>query len=316
MIFVRLPFVISGMSSGEVIRLQSNMNKDAGNSVNMDGYQHQPRFESFAFPGTRIYEINVEVDEHATIRLLYFHPPQPSDSLPLMIVPGLSSVMESFRDVLLEITSTHEVIYIETREKPSSIIRRNCRFDVSAFARDLEVAIKMTGLKERQYILTGFSLGAAAIMEAYRHLHAKPLKLVLAEPVPKFRIPGWSLPIAYLAPMLFPIIKPFAKWYMRNFMINTRKDPEVMRIVERALDSADPMKLGRTIRSVYGFEAWHHLPNLDTPTLIVATSGDTLHHHDDIVRMESLIPECKLVDMVDNQRTHSREMGLLLRELS
>jgi len=88
-----------------------------------------------------------------------------------------------------------------------------------------------------------------------------------------------------------------------------------MRIVERALDAADPVKLGRTIRSVYGFQAWDDLPALDKPTLIVATSRDTLHHHEDILRMQTLLPDARLIDLEENKRTHSREMAVLLREL-
>lgn len=304
------------MPSGEIIRLQSYLNRESGKSVNMDAYQHQPLFESFAYPGTRIYERNVEVDGHAIIRILHFQPQQPSGKLPLMIVPGLSSVIESFKGVLQEITRTHVVIYVETREKPSSVVRDHCPFDMTSIARDLEVAVEMAGFEDRGYLLAGYSLGAAAIMEAFGRLTVKPAQVVLAEPVPQFRIPRWSLPLTKWAPQIYPLLKPFAKWYMRNFMINTRKDPEVMKIVERALDSADPMKLGRTIRSIHRFEAWHKLPEMDIPTLIVATSADTLHRHEDILRMKSLIPGSTWVDLVDNQRTHDREMALLLRELA
>ena len=303
------------MPSGEVFRLHSYVNKDAGRSVNMDAYQHQPLFESFAYPGTRIYERNVEVDGHAIIRILHFHPPQPSGSLPLMIVPGLSSVIESFRGVLQEITRTHVVMYVETREKPSSIIRDQCPFDMPSFGRDLEVAVDMAGLEDGGYLLAGYSLGAAAIMEAFGRLNVKPARVVLAEPVPQFRIPRWSLPLARWAPRIYPLLKPFAKWYMRHFMINTKKDPEVMQIVERALDSADPHKLGRTIRGIHRFEAWDKLPEIDRPILIVATSGDTLHSHADILRMKKLIPDAALIDLIDNKRSHSQEMARVIREL-
>jgi pimeloyl-ACP methyl ester carboxylesterase len=309
-------FVPSGMSSGEVIRLQSYLSKQLGKAVNMDSYQHLPMFESFAHPGTRIYERNCEVDGDAIIRILHFQPHSTVRTLPLVIVPGLSSVIESFRGVLQEITRTHVVIYVETREKPSSNTSDNCCFDMSSFARDLEVSIAMAGLEDDGYLLVGYSLGAAAIMESFQRLPVKPVRVVLAEPVPQFRIPVWSLPLARWAPILFPVIKPFAKWYMRNFMIDTKKDPEVMRIVERALDAADPVKLGRTLRSLYQYEAWGRLHHIDRPTHIIATSGDTLHKHDDILRMNDLIPGSKLLDMVDNRRTHSRDMALLLRELS
>lgn len=312
---VRSSDVTSIMSSGEVIHLQSYGGKGSGRAVTMDAYQHQPLLESFAYPGTRIYERSCEVDGHAVIRIIHFQPPSPVGKLPLVIVPGLSSVIESFRGVLQEITRTHVVMYVETREKPTSLTMDDCPFDMSSFARDLEVSISMTGLEDDGYLLIGYSLGAAAIMESFRRLPIKPAQVILAEPVPQFRIPFWSLPLARMAPLLFPVIRPFVKWYMRNFMIDTKKDPEVMRIVERALDAADPVKLGRTIRSVYGFKAWDDLPGLDKPTLIVATSRDTLHHHEDILRMQTLLPDARLIDLEENKRTHSREMAVLLREL-
>lgn len=313
---LRLPFVTSGMSSEEIIRPEVSFDQGSRKPMQQDADQHQPRFENFASSATRIFKRSCEVDGHAVIRMLHFHPPERTGGLPLVLVPGLTSVIDSFRGVLLEITRTHEVIYIETREKPSSVTGQTCLFDMPSFARDLEVAIGMSGLKDDEYVLIGYSLGAAAIMEGFGRLPVKPARVVLAEPVPQFRIPGWSLPLAHLAPLLFPLIRPFAKWYMRKFMIDTEKDPEVMRIVERALDSADPIKLGRTIRALYRYEAWHHLPQIDRPTHIVATSGDTLHQHQDIIRMNELIPGSCLIDLVNNERTHSEEMAILLKELS
>ena len=282
----------------------------------MDSYQHQPAFESFAHPGTRIYERSCEVDRQATIRILHFQPRVVTGKMPIVLVPGLSSVIESFRGLLQEITRSHVVIYVETREKPSSIINDTCCFDMRSIGRDLEAAVAMSGLEDRGYLLAGYSLGAAAIMEAYERLSVKPGQVVLAEPVPQFRIPAWSLPLARWAPNIFPMLKPFAKWYMRNFMIDVRRDPEVMKIVERALDSADPFKLGQTLRSIHRFKAWDRLGALDSPTLIVATSEDTLHNHDDITRMKTLISTGTLLDMKDNQRTHSHEMAVLLRSIS
>jgi len=313
---VVLPDVTSGMPSGDVIRLESYRDRGTGRSVSMDSYQHQPAFESFAHPGTRIYERSCDVDGQATIRILHFQPREVTGNMPIVLVPGLSSVIESFRGLLQEITRSHVVIYVETREKPSSVITVGCGFDMRSIGRDVEAAISMCCLEDRGYLLAGYSLGAAAIMEAYGRLSVKPSQVVLAEPVPQFRIPVWSLPLARWAPNIFPALKPFAKWYMRNFMIDTRRDPEVMKIVERALDNADPFKLGQTLRSVHRYQAWDKLEALDSPTLIVATSSDTLHNHKDITRMKTLISAGTLLDMKDNQRTHSHEMAVLLRSIS
>jgi pimeloyl-ACP methyl ester carboxylesterase len=301
------------MPTGEVIRLQSSLNKDAGRFLNMDGSLHQPMFESFAYPGTRIYETNVEVDDNAIIRILYFQPQQASGKLPLMIVPGLSSVIESFGELLREITRTHEVFYVETREKPSSKVSKHCLFDMASFSRDVSAVVHQFGFKEDSYLLVGFSLGAAAIMEAYSGLEKKPACLLLAEPVPAFRFPRWTLPLAGIAPAVYPLLKPFAKWYIRHFMIDTRKDEEIMRIVERALNSADPNKLGRTLRSIHGFEAWQHLPHINTRTVIIATSMDTLHNHEDIMKMEQLLPNAHTIDLENNRRSHGVEVCEIIR---
>lgn len=289
--------------------------QDGIKRISMQLNQHQPTFEPYAFPGTTITETFLQVDQHARIRVLNFEPAQPTEHLPLVMVPGLSSVIDSFKGVLQEVTRTHRVIYVETREKPSSITSKACQFDVPSIARDIETAILTSGLPEDGYLLAGFSLGAAAIMEVYDRLGVKPAHIILAEPVPQFRIPVWSLPLASMAPVIFPVLKPFAKWYMRTFMIDVKKDAEIMRIVERAIDHADPFKLGRTLLSVHRYNAWNRLSGIDRPTMIIATSADTLHHHGDIERMNSLIPSCVMVDFINNKKTHSAEMATLICQI-
>jgi hypothetical protein len=149
-------------------------------------------------------------------------------------------------------------------------------------------------------------------MQGYPKISPRPACIVLAEPVPHFRFPWWSLPLVWMAVPLFGPIRSYAKWHMRHFMINTADDMEVMRIVERALDSADPVKLRKTVLAINGYRAWEKLPEIDRPTLVVATSKDTLHTHDDIVRMETSIRSCELIDLEDNTKTHSEEMAQVL----
>jgi hypothetical protein len=66
--------------------------------------------------------------------------------------------------------------------------------------------------------------------------------------------------------------------------------------------------------AISGYEAWDRLDRIDRPTLIVATSRDTLHNHDDILRMSSLLQYSEWVDMEDNKRSHSLEMAEVMRD--
>ncbi len=283
-------------------------------AIAIDADTLQSAFGSFAHPGTSIIESYLRVEDDVHIRTLCFKPAEKTDAMPMVLVTGLSTVIESFRGIMQGITAHHPVIYVETREKPSSRVTGTCSFDMDAFSADVCAAVAHHGLEENGYILAGYSLGAAAIMHGYAELHAKPHCVILAEPVPAFRFPAWSKPIVKGAVPLYPVVKPFVKWYLRNFMIDTKKDVEVMRIVERALDSADPVKLRNTMLAISGYEAWDRLDRIDRPTLIVATSRDTLHNHDDILRMSSLLQYSEWVDMEDNKRSHSREMAEVMRD--
>ena len=267
----------------------------------------------YCHPGASWTQSLHPVDDTVSIRSIRFTPATPAAHPTIILVVGLTTVLESFRGMLVELTRDHQVCYVETREKPSSRVARGTDFNMEAFGKDVAAAIAYEGVTDGAYLLAGFSLGATAIIQAYRNLPRKPSALVLAEPVPSFRFPWWSLPVMRIAAPLYGIAKPMALWYLRHFRIDHRNDAEIMRITERALHSADPYKLVRTVRAISGYEAWEQLPHLDRHTLLVTTSKDSLHVHDDIVRMADLLPSCEVVDLENNTRSHAAEMGALIR---
>jgi pimeloyl-ACP methyl ester carboxylesterase len=268
--------------------------------------------EPYAHPGTGMEVRLVKAGEGVSIRTIRFTPVAEGKNLPLVLVSGLSTVIESFKGVLVGLTRTHTVVYVETREKPSSQVTAKADFGLDGFASDVEAAVSAHGLETDGYVLIGYSLGAAAVMQGFATLSRKPFCVVLAEPTPVFRIPRWAIPLAHVGVPFFPAVRAFALWYMRNFKIDTGGDEEIMHIVRRALESADPVKLRNTIVSIAGKDTWDRLPLIDRPTLVVATSRDTLHDHSDITRMGELLPDAEGIDMEDNTRTHSEEMAQVI----
>ena len=270
--------------------------------------------EPFAYPGTGIEVRQVKAGEGVSIRTIRFTPAVQGTNLPLVLVSGLSTVLESFKGVLVGLTERHTVVYVETREKPSSQVSSKADFSLEGFAADVEAAVSAHGFETDEFVLIGYSLGAAAVMQGFAGLSRKPFCVVLAEPVPVFRIPRWAIPLAHLGVPFFPAVRSFALWYIRNFKIDTEGDEEIMHIVRRALRSADPVKLRNTIVSIAGKDTWNRLPMIDRPTLVVATSKDTLHEHSDISRMCELLPDAEGIDMEDNTRTHSEEMAQIVSD--
>lgn len=255
-----------------------------------------------------------QVNDWVAIRVLTFEPAIDTKSIPIVIVAGMATVIESFHGILKGVSKNNPVLYIETREKSSSRISGQVKFNMESLGDDILSIIHNSGLDENNYVLAGYSLGATAIVDCYLKLLKKPKCVILIEPTPVFRLPTWSPVLLYLAVPLYGILKPFAKWYLRNFKINARDDQEILQITYRALDQADPLKLKNTLDSISGYTSWNRIETVDCPVLVVATSKDTMHEHSDIEKMAGMFVKSEYIDMENNTRTHSEEMASVILE--
>jgi len=255
-----------------------------------------------------------KINEFVSLRVIHFRPVTVSPYPPVVMVVGLATVIESFQGIIGELTRDFEVYYVETREKSSSRLSGKVKFDIETVARDIISIIRFLELPVNEYILFGYSYSAAVIIEAYRHLESKPTCLLLLSPTPSFYYPRWSLPLIRVAVPFYGVLKPVAKWYLRNFIINRKEDNDMYLFTSRALDLADPRKLKNAILGVAGYKVWDKLESIDCSTLIVDTSRDGIHKHDDIIRMANSIKSCTYIDMEINKRTHGAELPKVIRE--
>ncbi|MBN1996615.1 alpha/beta hydrolase [candidate division KSB1 bacterium] len=271
-------------------------------------------FDEFCHSGTSVNERFVEVSHTVALRVITFSPALKYFSLPVVMVPGLTSVMLSFKRILLELTRHYVVHYIETREKSSSILKKRDDFSVRSIGMDVIKVISHLNLADRKYIHLAMSLGATAAVECFKYMKQKPYCFILLEPNAVFDVPKWG---RYILPLIAPfycLFKPAIKWYMKNFRIDAEQDPESYRITSRALDAADPYKLKDTVLALSTYEIWDRLSHLDIPTLIISASKDTLHRYNDIRRIVSGIKNCAYRNLFVHQRTHSGELVDVMRE--
>jgi pimeloyl-ACP methyl ester carboxylesterase len=238
-----------------------------------------------------------------------FTPPEPDDAPPVIFIPGLASVIENFRETVIELTRNHTVYYLETREKKSAVISSSHRFTVTEVASDLVHFVGQTFPGGSRYVMAGYSLGATAIAEAYPLLKNKPERIVLIEPNISFQFQGWLLFMARAASVTYYPVKPILKWYMRRFRINLAEDYEMYRINCRILDSAEPVRTGRAIRDLSTYRMTGCLREISVPALVVVASKDKFHSHDEGMKISRQITGSGYIDLIDNRRTHSAEMG-------
>jgi pimeloyl-ACP methyl ester carboxylesterase len=230
----------------------------------------------------------------------------------IVVLPGLGSVYENFHETVEALAERHTVYFLETREKGSSVISGKAGFSIPEIASDLPEAVEMLNLEADGYIIIGYSLGTAVAVSALRYLRKKPKALVLIEPSASFPWPWWLPPLARVAVPLYPVLKPFLKWYMKKFHINEEGDYEMYEINARILDQADPKKLARTVVDVARYEIRDDLSTVDVPVLVIGVSQDKFHSHDEASNIAQAIPGSSYFDVETNRRSHSAEVADLI----
>jgi pimeloyl-ACP methyl ester carboxylesterase len=269
----------------------------------------------FYHPGTEYQDEMVSVSPTVSLRVVTFSPPQPSKNPPIVFVPGWITQMNSWQEVLRALTKDFIVYYIETREKISSHVKGKVAYSVEALAKDIATFISNHGLKKNEYILFGSSLGATAILDACRFIQQSPLCLILIGPNAVFRVPKFGMVIIHVFyPGFYLFVKPFIKWYLKNFRLNTDADYAQYQKYCGNLDAADPWKLKKAALAFSKYEVWDLLDTIDAPTLIVGASKDTLHEPKNLERMVSMMPNATYLDMETNKITHSKRMVDAMRQ--
>jgi pimeloyl-ACP methyl ester carboxylesterase len=245
-----------------------------------------------------------------------FTPHGRCNTSPIVFIPGLVSIIENFRETLIELTSTNIVIYIETREKKSAKINSNHRFTIDDITSDIVQFAEQRFSDSMPYVMAGYSLGATVIAEAFCRLKKKPESIILIEPNGSFPFHGWLLMLARIAGYIYKPVKPFLKWYLKTFIVNLKHDKEIYLINCRNLDTAEPVRLGRAIRDLSSYQMYDCPEKITIPALVVVASKDSFHNHDEGTDLARRIPGAAYLDLLDNTRTHSAAMGRIIRDFT
>ena len=269
----------------------------------------------YCTPGATYEEEMVAVVPNVSLRLITFMPPKKTDNPAVIFIAGWISLIRGWKEVLLEMTRDHIVYYIETREKISSKITGKVGYSVEDISEEISSLVSHLKLKDQSYVLFGSSLGGTVILDACRVLKTDPLCLVLIGPDAVFRVPRFGMVIIYLFfPPFYFILRPFIKWYLKTFRLQTDADYAQYEKYCRALDAADPWKLKKAALAFSKYEIWDLLGDIEYPTLIIGASTDTLHEPENLKKMTAMMKRATYLDMGTNKQTHSIKMVEEMRD--
>ena len=106
----------------------------------------------FCAPESKFKKEMIVVADNVSLRVATFTPPAKNDNPAVVFVAGWISLIEGWKEVLLEMTKDFTVYYIETREKISSRVKGKVQYGVQAIGQDVVTIISKLKLKSHFYI--------------------------------------------------------------------------------------------------------------------------------------------------------------------
>lgn len=275
-------------------------------------------YSEYTSSGTEFKEYYVRMSDGVRLRIFEFIPEAADRKKPVIIfVAGWISLISGWKGVLQEITPHFRTIYMETREKRSSLVPQNMNvsFAMDRLRKDIGEVIDELIPEKQNFFLAGSSLGASAILE-YCSLNQRiPECAFLIGPNAEFRFPkvlGDIVPAFH--PSLYFAVKPVVKWYLKNFRLDKKNALEQVKKYENTLDEADPYKLKANALAIKNYTVWDKLGTIITPCVIFGATSDTLHGTENLQKLIAIIPRTEYIELASNTETHSNKAGKLIAE--
>jgi len=266
--------------------------------------------------GVGVTEKYLKMSDGVELKVTDFLPEGNAPEKPVLVfVAGWISLISGWVDVLKELIPEYQTLYVETREKISARLPaiQGVDFSIEQMSRDLDEVLSQTLPKDKPFYFAGSSLGSTVILEYLSADKKQPRDSFIISPISEFNIPTWGLIlIRFLHPGFYLVIKPLIKWYLRNFRLDKKKEPEQVAKYEGTLDAAEPGRLKANARAIQNYSLWGKLQDIKSPVLIIGAKADTLHGVEILEKMVSMMASARMELLESNKETHSKRSGTLM----
>ena len=268
--------------------------------------------------------LKAEYEEHAEERyftvsdgsqirvLLSKAPKEAHNELTFVVIAGWNTVVSGWDEVLLEAMKDFDVVYIETREKGSSIVVKNAKFDMDRFSSDIQEIIEELQINQKKMILFSSSLGTICAAHGLGSKKFEPFLAYFVGPVHRFEMPKGSRIYMYLVPNCFlTVTRPMWKWWIRR---RKSEDPEQAAKYIRALEEAEAKKWRATGYANAWVDFLDMYEKVAVRNYIVGMEKDKMHERDISMRIHERMENSTYIDLETNKKTHSAEMVKVVRQ--
>lgn len=255
----------------------------------------------------------ITVSDGSKIRILLSNAPKEvHNGLTFVLIPGWNTVVPGWDEVLLEAMKDFNVVYIETREKGSSIIGKKAKFDMDRFSSDIQEVIEELQIDQKKMILFSSSLGTICTAHVLGTKKVNPFLAYFVGPVDRFQMPKGLRIYIYLVPNCFlTVSRPLWKWWIRK---RKSEDPEQAAKYIRALEEAEARKWRATAYANMWVDFLDKYENVEVRNYIVGMEKDKMHVRKLSMKIHECMKNSTYIDLETNKKTHSAEMVKVVRQ--
>lgn len=239
-------------------------------------------------------------------------PKETANNFTLVLIAGWVSIVLGWDDLLMEAKEFFNILYIESREKITSIVPKKGQFDLDRYALDIKEALEYHQLKEEETITLSTSFGAIVVALMLNKLDVNPYLSILIGPIERIPIPlAIKLALIIFPVWMFNLIKPIGCWWVSKF--KSEDEYQAARYI-RAIRNSEPRKWKKTTKHVVFAKFWDIYDGLENNILVIDESEDPLHDTEKTRKIASLMPNSRLVDIKTNRAAHSSPMLEIMRD--
>ncbi|MHA1777588.1 MAG: hypothetical protein ACTSWC_12505 [Promethearchaeota archaeon] len=225
----------------------------------------------------------------------------------LMLIPGWGTIVPSWDDFLMEAAQRFNIVYLETREKDSSILGKHTHSNMDRNAQDIQEVIEFLNVSQKQLILVGSCFGANSIAYGLMRNRFSPLMNVFIGPQLRFPLPWYGRFLIPIAPYwMFYFFRPILRFWLRYFQTTDKKQAQKY---IRIINEADPKKWKKVGKAVYFEEFSSIFPQINQFIYVIGEGNDKMHKASDSLRIAQMLPKSEFVMMESNAETHSAMMA-------
>lgn len=234
---------------------------------------------------------------------------------PILFVPGWGAVPEGFREFYELLHGEVELYYLETREKPSSILEdERPQMSVSQSARDIGDAIRRLGLEQRDFVLMGSCWGASIILQGLHDGTLRAPTVLAVDPMERLWFPRWLLRYLFrwTPDGAVALLKPLIVWLKLLGM----KEPRQRERAEQFIRAADIGKWRAGAVAARNFQLAGKLQSIDVEVFVLNCSDDAIHDQRYYPVLTSRLRRGRFLSLQVDESHRERMIGLAAREFA